>query len=294
VVHKGHTAALDTMKNLLTWMDDCDSIPTTEIAKLADKRGDLETNMTNILEDIKRQNDILARIAELRTRESNFGNMVQWSKDFQSITTQSHWQKVPDPNQVYHTICSFSGFHGNCHLKCGVRETMEWEVIGKKCSAFNKGKSKKCKHCGHTAQHHNHYRVTWQELSAQNVNVNEDRKRQYLQASYDLRTAEGQRQALENEQAKSQNALNNAVDRLGQLCQEFNALAISGSFSGFIASRIGALEEEQETMKMNGSTPEALEGMKTSIDLLRSQLKVIQMAEDARKHKSSYGGGSST
>jgi len=282
------------MKKLLTWMDKCDSIPTTEIAKLAEKRGNLEMNMANILEIIKTQNDKLARIADLRNRESNFGNMVQWTKDFETMSKSTIWQKIPDTTQAHHTTCSYSGCHTNCHMHCQLPETPDCAVIGIGCLAFNDGTSVaiNCRQCGHTADHHHHWRATWEQKVEENVDINEDRKREHLQASYNLRTTEGQRQALEREQANSRDTLNKAVDRLGQLCHEFNGIAISGSFSGFISSRINALEEEQETMKMNGSNPEALDGMKRSIELLISQLGVIQMAEAARKKKSSYGGGS--
>jgi hypothetical protein len=70
-IDKCHDTALDTLKKLLTWVDDCDSIQTTEIAQLAKKRGDLEMNMRNILQIIKLQNEKLAQIKTLKDKERN-------------------------------------------------------------------------------------------------------------------------------------------------------------------------------------------------------------------------------
>jgi hypothetical protein len=309
-IDKCHDTALETLKKLFTWVDGCDSIPTTEIVKLAQKRGDMEVNMANILAIIKSQNEKLAQIRNLRDEERNsrdvrivlqltlnrfnlvFFQMVQWTKDFTSITNTSQWKIIEDPTQTHHTLCERGGCFSNCHLECHMRQTMDRDAIGRRCSAFKKGKSKKCIKCGHGASDHQHWRGTWQEQFGQEVNVNEDIRRRHSVAEHDLRSVEGRRQALEEAQARSQATMNRAVEDLGQLCHEFNAVAISGSFSGFISSRIVALEEEQETMKMSGSVPEALEGMKDSINLLKGQLEVIQMAEATRKNKSSYGGGS--
>jgi hypothetical protein len=212
---------------------------------------------------------------------------AEFTAKFKSIRTRDTW--VTEPTAKHNTICN-GDCHINCHESCGLRFS-DWETIGHKCSAFGKGKLKKCKKCGHPAEQHHHSHQLWRKKTINEDETNVGLQNQHIQAKYNLETTEGRRRALEGEKTRLEVLQQSDIHELGTICEQFSKIAISGSFSGFIASKIAALKAEQEVMKKNGAAQEAFAGIGKSLEMLTRQLKIIKEAEEARKNKAGYGGG---
>jgi predicted GTPase len=71
-IFRCHEAGLRTIEELLKWIDERDSIPTKEIAELADKRTELELKMGMIIDRVKTLESKLGEIRTLKDDEQTF------------------------------------------------------------------------------------------------------------------------------------------------------------------------------------------------------------------------------
>lgn len=84
--------------------------------------------------------------------------------------------------------------------------------------------------------------------------------------------------------------INDALDDLAQLSDEYAHLALSGSFSAPIEKAIWLLEQRSKEMEERGASPEqlekvqsGLEDMKGRLGLLRKAQEKVAVAKDVRK-----------
>jgi hypothetical protein len=68
-------------------------------------------------------------------------------------------------------------------------------------------------------------------------------------------------------------------EHLGQLCLQFQGLALSGSFSGHLAAAIRMLEVRLATMKNSGSDPDSIKRMEERIESLGKRHDIVVKAK---------------
>jgi capsule polysaccharide export protein KpsE/RkpR len=121
--------------------------------------------------------------------------------------------------------------------------------------------------------------------------VDDEAKERFTNAQSQADSIAAQKEKIERAIQKFEEELRAHEKHLGELCMEFQGLALAGSFSGHIASAIRMLEVRLATMKSSGSDRDSIERMEERIESLRKQYRVVEKARDATNSSFRIGGG---
>jgi hypothetical protein len=194
----------------------------------------------------------------------------------------------------HNTLCAVNGCHANCHISCSLEFLLNPDEIGRRCIAFQSTSlsirlpdslRRKCITCGHSAKHHRHYHTKWaEEIQTEKV-VDLEAKGEYESARERADSIQKKANDIEVAIAAINDGLAEEERSLNYFCANFQNLALSGSFSGHIASAMYILKLRYETMKKKGADPTSMEAMEERIAKLKVKYEVVVRASRTQESK---------
>lgn len=219
------------------------------------------------------------------------------NREYQSIMQRdTHVQK----NTSYHnTLCTVPQCFSNCHQHCQLEFLLDCVEIHRRCTAFcdgdEFGRLENCNVCNHSWQDHRHFHAEWDVEQQNETTVDDEAKQKFTAAQSQAGMITSQKQQIEQAIQRFEEEVRQHEEHLGELCLQFQDLALSGSFSGHLASAIRMLEVRLETMKSSGSDSASIERMEERIESLRKRYNIVEKARGATQSsfriKGSGGGG---
>jgi len=138
-------------------------------------------------------------------------------------------------------------------------------------------KGNRCSICGHTNQVHYHSKVQWEQVTDEQVPVDQDMKKRWE----DAKDGEEKTAALIEAGRKMLNVLNQVIDEamneLVRLVDEYACLSLSGSFAAQMEKAVGLLEQRYKAMEEKGHVD--LKRVKASLEKMKKELEVLKTAK---------------
>jgi hypothetical protein len=218
------------------------------------------------------------------------------NKAYESIMQRD--MHVRKDTKHHNTLCCAPQCYSNCHELCQLDLLLDPSAIHSLCWVFcdngEYGKLENCIECNHSWKDHRHYFHEW-VVEKQDESIVDEEARQKFNAAQ----SETEKIAIKKEQIKQaiqtfEAELRQHEERLGQLCLQFQELALSGSFSGYLTSAIRMLDVRLAKMKSSGSDSDSIQRMEERIDSLRKQYKVVEKAKGTAQSPRNTGGNSSS
>jgi hypothetical protein len=215
------------------------------------------------------------------------------NRQYQSIMQRdTHVQK---DTQYHNTLCGSPQCYSNCHLQCQLEFLMDRSEIHRRCWAFNDddhGRLENCKSCNHSWQDHHHFHSQWEVEQQDETIVDDEAKQKFTAAQSKADSITFHKQQIELAIQRFDEELRQHEEHLGQLCLQFQELALSGSFSGHLASAIRMLQVRLATMKSSGSDSASIEQMEERIESLQKRYDIVERARGATRSSFKIGGSS--
>jgi hypothetical protein len=176
---------------------------------------------------------------------------------------------------------------------------MDRSEIHRRCVVFNDGdefgRLDNCNACSHSWQDHHHFHTEWEVEQQDETTVDDEAKQKFTAAQSKADAITSQKQNIEQAIQKFKEEVRQHEVHLGELCLQFQDLALSGSFSGHLASAIRMLVVRLETMKSSGSDSDSIGRMEERIESLRKRYDIVEKARGSTQSsfriKGSSGGG---
>jgi hypothetical protein len=159
---------------------------------------------------------------------------------------------------------------------------IDFEEIHRRCTAFHGGYTSEpldnCRECNHSWKDHRHFHSEW-EVQQQSETIVDDEAKQKFDAAYSQTDKIVlQQQQIKEAIQKFEKELQQRELYLGQLCLQFQGLALSGSFSSHIGAAIRMLKVRLATMKSSGSDPDSIKRMEERIESLSKRYDIVEKA----------------
>lgn len=117
------------------------------------------------------------------------------------------------------------------------------------------------------------------------VIADKDAKQKFQAASRDKSRYQG---ALKKVQAAIEDLdsqIGHLKDEIGDLCNSYQSLSLSGSFAGQIAKSVRLFELNLEALQTNGADPQTIRMMEKSIETMRQKQDLVNEAAAAMRSK---------
>ena len=193
--------------------------------------------------------------------------MHDFSK-FEGIINALVWKQHPAPTLNY--LCMAS----NCHSICGVNHSFAGVFL-----LFPRQFSS-CSKCNHPHLSHFHLYSTWEQVYEAQLSVDDNTRRQW-------ETAKDEKERTEALLATSKRALGDlghiideAMDELARLAEEYASLSLSGSFSAPLEKAVWLLEQRCRGMEEKGVGLEQLTKVRTSLEHMKGRLDLLRKAKE--------------
>jgi hypothetical protein len=193
-------------------------------------------------------------------------------KEFETIMRRP--VKTQVTTSSHNTLCSRPDCYSNCHINCKLSFSLDPEIF-KGCAAME---DDNCNECGHPAIDHRHFNSLWEDMNDTQTVVDVDAKQKFWAASQDKSRYQD---ALKKVQ-ESIKDLGGQIDGLkigiGELCNSYQSLSLSGSFAGQISKLVRLLELNVEAQQANGADPQTIIMMENSIEMMRQKKRLVDEA----------------
>ncbi|KAJ3714039.1 hypothetical protein C8R42DRAFT_726546 [Lentinula raphanica] len=286
--HRGYVKVLRMLSQFFQWLEKCKVQATKSIYELYLMSMDIEIQISGVISRMSQTEDRRTKLKKLQDDFQDQGHKMLSEKYERIINTPFYEHESTAP--VHNTLCISGQCFSNCHTNCTVGFTMDRETLARLCASFDETPGvalldRICKDCGHPAKDHQHYQARWAKKIKTDTIIDPE-----IKARYDAAKTESGKITILMEQAQKEiDALEKDIvdceKELGDLCERFAKLSLSGSFIGYIASAIALLKMRQETLKKEGTDVEAMERMAQRIERLEKKRKVLEEAEKPKKKK---------
>ncbi|KAF9492685.1 hypothetical protein BDN71DRAFT_1396304 [Pleurotus eryngii] len=277
---------LRVLNSFFEWVDERKVQPTKEVDELHRMSNNMEATLSNVLAHFTQAEAQKTELIKLQHELDNQKQIKKIHEHYQSVIIQRFYTQE-GTNDAHNTLCCAPDCYRNCHLACPLEFTLDRDALGRNCEAFSKQLGPDggyiCNECGHSSNHHQHYRSRWMEREEPQVNVDEQAKRRYQQAD-----AEEERIRIMEEYVHRKIKVLDAsvaadMEELGSICEEYNKLSLSGSFVGYLSQAILLLMTHEQKMKQEGATMEALERISGHIKALERKRAILEQAAKERE-----------
>ena len=185
---------------------------------------------------------------------------------FEKIINALVWKQQPASTLNYLCITP------DCHTTCGVKHSFAGVFL------LWPRQFSPCSQCQHPHLSHFHLHSTWEQVYEAQLSVDDDMRKQW-------ETAKDEKARTEALLVTSKSALDNlsriideAMDELARLAEEYASLSLSGSFSAPLEKAISLLEQRCRGMEEKGVGPELLRKVQTSLDNMKGRLDLLRQA----------------
>ncbi|KAJ3764868.1 hypothetical protein FB446DRAFT_761032 [Lentinula raphanica] len=275
-VNRSYKKARKTLSEILQFLDKCQVQPTKDIYNLHIMAMELEAGILNVIALIDQMESMRNELQKLQINKADQEKGQKMNEDFWKITNMPFNKLQFTGYFKYNSICITPTCYTNCHENCGIFSSIKNFLFG---WYHDYPYESTCKVCRHLDINHRVFCYKWvKEIRTDKV-VDEDAKRRHDEAKTEvdrltivMESVQKKIRALEQEILDSERKLND-------LCLQFNQLALSGSFVGYISFAIKLLQLREEKMKKDGADEESLQRMAERIKRFVLQKQVLQDAE---------------
>ena len=197
---------------------------------------------------------------------------------FENTVTKAVWkQQCSSTNNL---ICGEMNCYSNCHIDYKSNILLDLKgFLGRPCHE-----------CNHSLRHHHRWTVMWRQLIDMKVSVDENMKEKWEAAKDGKEKTEALIAAREKVLNELDQVIEHATDDLEQQVERYARLALSGSFSAQVTSAVRLLEQNYAVMEKKHISPDQLQRIKESLDLMKRKLELLNTAkENARRGRVEIG-----
>lgn len=286
-VNEAHDRALDIIACIVNWLDGLAAQSTKDIMELNKQLQQINREM----EPIDRWKQLPEEKKRLQTvRESayrhgqvcvsmqgtsitliDFQTMWQYT-DYTSIVTSKVW--VQESTPWHNVLCTLSNCYSNCHIDCRMRFTLDPRDL-LRCSAMS-GRS--CVECGHHYSAHRHYHYIWEQEERHEEKIDRTAERRYHEARRNKAQDERSIANLERNIQRLNASLNQHCSSLSRFIKSYEAISLTGSFSGQLKKSISAAEMKLEASQVNSAGQAEAAGYEKTLEYLRKKLELVELS----------------
>ncbi|SRR5258706_1850900 len=188
--------------------------------------------------------------------------------NFETIINSPVWKQRPVPTRNY--LCTAS----SCYSTCGVEHSLIRVLL------LFPSQLRSCSHCHHSHWSHSHLRSEWVLGQETQVSIDDTMKKQWGEAKDEKERTEALVTASESAVGDLSRVMDEAMDELAQLAEDYACLSLSGCFSAPLEKAIRLLEQRCKGMEEKGVSPEQLERMHGSLEQMKGRLDVLRKAKE--------------
>ena len=184
--------------------------------------------------------------------------------DFEKIINSPVWRRERTPTRNY--LCSKS----NCHSTCDVDNSIVFSLVLVPFQLLP------CLTCRHAHLFHSHSHSKWVEVQEPRETVDDDMKMKWEAAKDEKEKTEVLVAESERKLGRLNHTMDEGVDELVRLAEEYAGLSLSGCFSGPLEKTIRLLEDYCEKMEKQGVSRDQLEKMRGSVEDMKKRLDILK------------------
>ena len=196
--------------------------------------------------------------------------MHDFSK-FEGIINALVWRQQPAPTLNYLCLAP------NCHSTCGVKHSVTGVFL-----LFPRQFSS-CSKCNHPHLSHFHLHSTWEQVYGAQLSVDDDTRRQWEAAKDEKERTEALIATSRGALGDLSRIIDEAMDELARLAEEYASLSLSGSFSAPLEKTVWLLEQRCKGMEEKGVGLEQLTKVRSSLEHMKGRLDLLRKARIAPK-----------
>ena len=187
------------------------------------------------------------------------------------IVNSPVWRQQPAPTLNYLCIAP------NCHSTCGVNHSVAGVFL-----LFPKQFSS-CSKCNHPLLSHHHLYSTWEQVSEAQVSVDDNMKKQREAAKHKKERTEALLATSKSALEDLSHIMDEAMDELAQLAEEYASLSLTGSFSVPLEKAVLLLELRCRELEVKGVGLEQLTKVRTSLEHMKGRLDLLRKAKEKNR-----------
>ena len=196
-------------------------------------------------------------------------------REYEQVIRAKVW--VQQAAEDHNTVCVKPDCYSNCHVPCYLPFALDPEKL-RECASMTGFWSVACKKCSHAYSDHRHFNSRWVEEEQTQVTVDPEAKKQFDDAKSVKDAADKFRDTVKAQKEQIQAKIQNATAQLAERAAEYAQLSLSGSFAAQIETAIKMLEQNLESMRAKGTSPETMSKVEESLGAMKAKLDLVRRA----------------
>ncbi|KAF9255391.1 hypothetical protein L218DRAFT_1008638 [Marasmius fiardii PR-910] len=258
-VVEGENKALDTLANILDWIDACKPQPTNDFLSMYQAAQDIEKHIQNALAQMQQAAEEKERLEEIKKRVEDNGGINDC--DLQKFIKSKRY--IQEDQNYRNMVCLAPGCYHNCHTPCDKFKIapVEW------CQVLSK---EGCKECKHHSDQHRHQKTLWKEVERV---VERDIAKGMMRKEASCLML----QKVIDELTKE---IDDTLVRIGRAAIKYAELSLSGNFSAQIEKAINLMKINIATLEVTNPEGDVytIDRLKRSMESMTKKLQVVKEA----------------
>ncbi|KAM6499738.1 hypothetical protein JOM56_005246, partial [Amanita muscaria] len=299
-VREAHKKALAELVLVFDWLDTLEPQPTKEILHLYEKSLEIDRNISSFLASARQSASKKARLQSVLTEVDSTRSTMDRYQHYQDVVKETVWTQCPTLKA--NTMCLLPECYSNCPInrpeleKSHRSKASTWEeywgqhvpvVVGRPAAWLVSGYFSihnylllpNCPRCKHPYHHHTHDRTEWRQKDHQRIVINRDAEKKYTGAKSENEKQEALRTTIQETINDLSEEIEDCLNRLGLLTEEYAKLSLSGSFAGQVGKTVVLLELNLESMRNNGTDSESVRKVEESLERMKEMLSILEKAK---------------
>jgi hypothetical protein len=273
--------ALEMLVDLFDWLGGLEPQSTTETVSLYEHSQVIEATTTNAIAQMNQTATKEAKIKEQMRRLQRasvvssllclhpfFETYAHWMKNMEACSNKPLdtpvWMQQRVSNYTY--LCNAPDCHSNCRSLRFFTPVLRLLRV-------------RCPQCNHSHRSHSRTRHVWVKENDTQTSADEDLKK-WEAAKAEKEDIESLIEQHQREQIDLNTAMDNTIDNLSRLVEDYAAHSLSGPFSAHMEKATRLLEQRFTDMEQKGSSKEQLLKVKESLELMKRKLELVTKAEE--------------
>ncbi|KIL58588.1 hypothetical protein M378DRAFT_1025098 [Amanita muscaria Koide BX008] len=259
-IREAHEKALAELVLVFDWLDTLEPQPTKEILLLYEKSLEIDRNISSFLASARQSASKKGRLQSVLTEVDSTRSTMDKYQHYRKVVEEKVWKLCPTLEA--NTMCLLPD---------------SWLVSGY-FSIHNYLLLPNCPRCEHPYHHHTHDRMEWRQKDHQRIVIDQDAEKKYTGAKNENEKQEALKVAIQKTTNDLSDEIENCLNRLGLLTEEYARLSLSGSFAGQVRKTVVLLELNLESMRNNGTDSQSVRKVEESLERMKEMLSILEKA----------------
>ncbi|KIL58591.1 hypothetical protein M378DRAFT_86306 [Amanita muscaria Koide BX008] len=260
-VREAHKKALAELVLVFDWLDTLEPQPTKEILHLYEKSLEIDRNISSFLASARQSASKKARLQTVLKDVDNTKTTMEKYEHYQNVVNEQIWTQCPTPEA--NTMC--------LRPECYTWLVSAYFVLHNSLLLPN------CPHCRHPYHLHTHDHMEWQQKDHQRIVINQDAEKKYNAAMNENEKQEALKANVQETINDLNEEIEDCLNRLGLLTEEYAKLSLSGSFAGQVRKTVVLLELNLESIR--GTDSESVRKVEESLERMKEILSILEKAK---------------